>query len=136
MPRSHEEAVWIDTKDGNTKWQDSERTEINQLDEYSTFEDLGMGAETPEGYKNLPCHMIYDVKHMGAYKSRFVAGGHQTGTPIGSIYAGVVSLPGIRIVTAIAELNDLAVWGTDVGNAYLESYTTEKIVFTAGQEFG
>ena len=47
----------------------------------------------------------------------------------------MVSLPGIRIVTAITELNDLEVWGTDVGNAYLESYTTEKIIFTAGKEF-
>jgi hypothetical protein len=39
-------------------------------------------------------------------------------------------------VTAIAELNDLRVWGTDVGNAYLESATQEKIVFMAGEEFG
>ena len=76
VPRSHEEAAWIDTKDGNTKWQDSERTKINQLDEYSTFEDLGIGTKTPEGYKKIPCHMVYDVKHTGAYKSRFVVGGY------------------------------------------------------------
>ena len=95
-----------------------------------------MNTKTPEGYKKIPCHMVYDVKHTVAYKSRFVAGGHQTGSPIGSIYSGVVSLPGIRIVTNIAEINDLEVWGTDVGNAYLESYTTEKIIFTAGQELG
>ena len=47
-----------------------------------------------------------------------------------------MSLPGIRIVTAIAELNDLEIWGTDVGNAYLESKTYEKVVFIAGDEFG
>ena len=39
-------------------------------------------------------------------------------------------------MTAIAELNDLQVWGTDIGNAYLESYTQKKIVFVAGDEFG
>ena len=27
IPRSHEEAVWIDTKDGNTGWQDAEKVE-------------------------------------------------------------------------------------------------------------
>ena len=40
------------------------------------------------------------------------------------------------MVTFLAELNDLELWGTDVGNAYLESYTTEKVCFTAGDEFG
>jgi hypothetical protein len=68
-------------------------------------------------------------------KARFVGGGHRTDTPIGSIYSGVVSLPGIRIVTTIAELNDLQIWGTYVGNAYLESVTQEKIVCVAGEEF-
>ena len=43
---------------------------------------------------------------------------------------------GIRVVTFLAELNDLEVWGTDIGNAYLESYTKEKVVFRAGPEFG
>ena len=65
-----------------------------------------------------------------------MAGGHRTGTPIDSIYSGVVSLPGVRIVTAIAELNGLDLWSTDIGNAYLESYTKEKVVFIAGPEFG
>ena len=36
----------------------------------------------------------------------------------------------------LAELNDLELWGTDIGNAYLESYTTEKVCFVAGEEFG
>ena len=36
----------------------------------------------------------------------------------------------------IAELNDLGLWGTDIGNAYLESYTKEKVYIRAGPEFG
>jgi Reverse transcriptase (RNA-dependent DNA polymerase) len=65
-----------------------------------------------------------------------VAGGHKTDTPIGSIYSGVVSLEGIRIVTLIAEMNNMELWATDVGNAYLESYTEEKVCFIAGPELG
>ena len=65
-----------------------------------------------------------------------VAGGHRTSTPIDSVYSGVVSLAGIRAVTFLAELNDLEIWGTDIGNAYLESYTKEKVAFIAGSEFG
>ena len=45
-------------------------------------------------------------------------------------------MAGIRTVTFLAELNDLELWGTDIGNAYLESYTEEKVVFIAGPEFG
>ena len=79
--------------------------------------------------------MIYDVKHDGRHKSRFVAGGHRTSTPTHSVYSGVVSLQGIRLLTFLAELNDMGLWGTDIGNAYLESYTTEKVCFIAGPKF-
>jgi len=65
-----------------------------------------------------------------------VAGGHLTETPVESIYSGVVSLHGIQIVTFIAELNNLKVWQTDVGNAYLEAYTNEKVYVISGTEFG
>ena len=65
-----------------------------------------------------------------------MAGGHRTDTPIDSVYSGVVSIPGIRIVTMLAELNGMHLWSTDIGSAYLESYTAEKVVFIAGPEFG
>jgi Reverse transcriptase (RNA-dependent DNA polymerase) len=39
------------------------------------------------------------------------------------------------MVTFIAELNGLEVWSTDVGNAYLESYTQEKVYIIGGPEF-
>ena len=35
----------------------------------------------------------------------------------------------------LAELNDLEIWGTDIWNAYLESYTKEKVVLRSGLEF-
>jgi hypothetical protein len=36
----------------------------------------------------------------------------------------------------IAELNQLPIWSTDIGNAYLEATTQEKVCITAGPEFG
>ena len=36
----------------------------------------------------------------------------------------------------IAELNGMDAYATDIGNAYLEAYTTEKLVIRAGKEFG
>ncbi len=136
VPRNHHEAMMIDAKDGNDKWATSEALEVQQLDDYDSFEDLGKDAPIPEGYTKIRCHFVYDVKHDGRYKSRFVAGGHMTDTPNDSTYSGVVSIPGMRIVTFLAELNDLELWATGVGNAHLESVTKEKVAFVAGPEFG
>jgi hypothetical protein len=36
----------------------------------------------------------------------------------------------------LAELNQLELWATDIGNAYLEAYTLEKVCIKAGKEFG
>ena len=80
--------------------------------------------------------MVYDVKHDGRHKSRLVAGGHLTDTPLSSVYSGVVSLRSVRLIAFVAELNDLTLWCTDIGNAYLEAYTCEKVTFVAGPEFG
>jgi hypothetical protein len=83
-------------------WQDSEELEKNQLHEYSTFEDQGLNAPTPEGHTKIPTHFMYDVKHDGRHKSRMVAGGHSTEMPVDSVYFGVVTLAGVRIVTFLS----------------------------------
>ena len=36
----------------------------------------------------------------------------------------------------LAALNGLETWATDIGNAYLEAQTSEKVCFVAGPEFG
>jgi hypothetical protein len=56
--------------------------------------------------------------------------------PLHSVYSGVVSLRGLRIVIFLSELNGLAIWATDIGNAYLEAITKEKLYIIAGPEFG
>lgn len=136
VPRNHDQAMEIDARNGNTKWRDAERIELDQLHEYETFVDKGRGHNPGPDWKKIRCHLVYAVKHDGRHKARLVAGGHLTDTPIDSVYSSVVSLRGIRIITFIAELNNLEVWATDIGNAYLESYTQEKVYIIAGSEFG
>ena len=121
---------------GNTKWQDSMALELLQLMEYQTFRDLGQGAKAPPGYKRIRCHFVFDVKHDGRHKSRLVAGGHSTDVPLESVYSGVVSLRSLRLVIFLAELNGLTLYSADVGNAYLEAKTKEKVYFIADAGFG
>ena len=40
------------------------------------------------------------------------------------------------MVAFLAELNDLDLYATDIGNAYLEAITTERVYIVAGPEFG
>ena len=79
--------------------------------------------------------MVHDVKWDGWHKSRFVAGGHRTDTPIELTHSAVVSILGVRVITFLSELNGLELWNADIGNAYLESHTSEKVCFVAGAEF-
>jgi hypothetical protein len=136
VPRNHAEAMEFDAANGNTKWRDAELVELAQIDEYDTFEDVGKFGKVPVGFKKIRVHMVYDMKHDGRYKARLVAGGHLTETPIDSVYSSVVSLRGLRITAFLAELNQLELWGTDIGNAYLEAYTEELLFIVAGPEFG
>jgi Reverse transcriptase (RNA-dependent DNA polymerase) len=109
---------------------------MKQLLEYNTFVDQGKGGNAPAGYKKIRCHMIYDVKHDGRHKARLAAGGHLTHPNRVSVYSGVVSLRGIRLVVFLAELNSLELWEADIGNAYLEAKTKEKVYISGGPEFG
>eukprot|EP00986_Skeletonema_menzelii_P007778 scaffold3101_cov93-Skeletonema_menzelii.AAC.1 len=138
VPRNHDQAVQFDDENGNTLWQDAEKKEIDQLFEYKVFDDRGhrRNAQVPEGYKKITLHMVYACKHDGRRKARVVAGGHLTDPPLESVYSGVVSLRGIRIIVFLSELNDLEVWQTDIGNAFLEAKTTEKVYVITGGEFG
>ena len=135
VPRNHKEAMQLDEKNGNTLWADAEARELNQIDEYGTFRDVGKGVH-PRGYKKISAHLVYDIKPDLRRKARLVAGGHLTETPVNSIYSSVVSLTGLKITIFLAELNQMEIWATDVGNAYLEALTEEKVYIVAGPEFG
>ena len=135
VPRNVKEAYEFDKQNGDTKWADAIKLELDQLREYSTFESIGP-THPPPGYQSIHCHIIFDCKEDGRRKARFVAGGHMTAPPKGSVYSSVASLRSICMVAFLAELNQLELYAADVENAYLEACTKEKVCFKAGPEFG
>ena len=136
VPKSFEQALRLDERNGNTKWQEATDLELSSIDEYAIFIDKGhhTKAVTPSGYKKIRVHLIFDVKHDGRHKARLVADGHLTDIPLKSVYSGVVSLRRFRLVIFLGELNDLDIWATDIGNAYLEAFTSEQVYIIAGPE--
>ena len=135
VPRNVKEALMLDERNGNTKWNDAMQSEIQSLNEYNTFKDNGK-LKFLEGYKRIVVHFVFAVKHDFRHKARLVAGGHLTDPTTEGTYSGVVSLRSLRIAIAAAELNELKIMVGDISSAYLEAYTQEKVYFMAGPEFG
>ena len=144
IPKDYKQALQLDEQNGNSKWYDATKLEMDQINEYNVFQDHGKAqydpksrkvSNAPNGYQKIRVHLIFAVKHDGRHKARLVAGGHLTPDPIENIYSGVVSIRSLRLVIFLTKLNNLEVWGADIGNAYLEAKTKEKLYIVAGPEF-
>ena len=83
----------------------------------------------------MKVHLVFAVKFDGRHKAGLVADGHRTPEPIENIYSGVVSLRNLRLVIFLGQLNHLELWGADIGNAYFEAFTDEKLYIVGGPEF-
>jgi hypothetical protein len=129
-----QEALELDRKNINTFWYDAIQKELTNV--RIAFEVLEPGAKAPIGYKCIPCRMIFDVKMDFTRKARFVAGGHVTDPPTSITYSSVVSRESVRIAFVIAALNGLRILASDIGNAYLNARTSEKVYTITGLEFG
>ena len=101
------------------------------------FEVKEKGFKPPPGYKPVDLMMVFDIKMDFTRKARMCARGDQTEPPSTLTYSSVVSRESVRLAFLIAALNDLDCEMFDIGNAYLNAPTTEKLyVPEAGIEFG
>ena len=76
IPNSVEEAKELDLKNGNTHWADAIQKELKNKN--VTFDLVSEDEKVPVGYKQISCHLIFDVKFDLTRKARYVAGGHMT----------------------------------------------------------
>ena len=134
IPRNFNEAQELDAKNGNNYWQDAIKKEYDNVK--VTFKLLEDNSKPPPAFKEITCHLIFEVKFDLRRKARYVAGGHLTDPPSTMTYSSVVSRESIRIGFLIAALNGLNVLAADIQNAYLNAPTEEKVWFRAGPEWG
>ncbi len=115
LPRTIKRALEIDRETGTTFWADAI---ANVLEE---------GAKAPPGFKYIRCHMNFEIKMDFTRKAQFVAGGHMTDPPTSLTCSSVVAWDSIHLAFLVAALNDLDLLAADIGNAYLNAYTKEKV---------
>ena len=135
LPKTVREALEIDKRTGTNFWEEALKKEMRQVSvAFNIIEDHG---HVPVGYKEIKCHVVFDIK-MGTLqrKARYVAGGHKTDPPKAQTYSSVVSRESVRIALTLAALNGLNVMTGDLENAYLQAKCDEKIWTTLGPEFG
>ena len=80
-------------------------------------------------------HAVFDVKYDGCKRARIAGGGHLTEPTDDVSYSGIALLQVICAVIFIAILNDLEICACDIGSAYLEAFTREKLYIIAGPKF-
>ena len=139
VPRDYAHALQHDIHNGNNKWKEAIDMEIEQIKEYQVFKDFGKAVyeknkitNAPEGYRKIRVHFVFDVKHCGKFKARLVADGHLTKEPMETVYSGVVSIRNLRLAMFLAEINNLELWGADVGKAYLQALTRGNFTLWVG----
>ena len=143
ISRNYMEAMQFDSENKNSKWYDAIKLEMEFMLEYKVFKMWDKAIldkhkkvkKPPRGYHRIKVHLVFAVKFGGRHKAGLVADGHLTPEPIENIYSGVVSLRNLRLVIFLGKLNNLELCGADIGNAYLEAFTDEKLYIVAGPEF-
>jgi len=133
VPNTVKEALEIDKERGDTLWQDAITKEMTNV--RIAFE-IRSDNIPPPGFQRIPHNIIFEIKMDLTRKTRLVAGGHKTAPPTQLTYSSVVSRESVRIGFLLAALNDVDIVAADVGNAYLNATTKEKVYIITGPEFG
>ena len=81
VPRNIKEALVLGKENKNTLWIQAIKKEMNKIMEFEVF-SIPKDGKPPNGYKKIPCHMIFDVKIKENFyqKAQTIAGKHKTST--------------------------------------------------------
>ena len=96
----------LDRENSDSLWQRAIEKEIDNIK--VAFHLIEEGERLPGGSKEIPYHIIFDVKLDLTRKVRLVAGVHRNkDVPIYITFSSVASRDGVRLMFLIAAMNDL-----------------------------
>jgi len=126
----------MDKQNGDHKWAKAIQKEMQGILDHDTFKFLPPGEQPSADYQFAPLRMVFTVKPDLRRKARLVIGGHVVDSSEHSGYSSVAKLTSIRLLNVIAKSQGLECLAGDVGNAYLNASTREKVYIKCGLEFG
>ena len=137
IPHTYSKAVKFDTENGNTLWQDATALELSQLCDYHCFSDVGPHTTLPSDHHQISVQFVYDVKEDGHHKVlgiSFLNLKRQSmlGLPLSAAYG----LSPFLLISINHTLCKAILAMLTLNLSYLESFSHEKVGFTAGPEFG
>ena len=132
VPQDVEHTFCLDKQNGNNFWAEAISKEVGEVDDLKTFIKHDSLETIPKDHMFIPVHYVFDVKYDGRRKARLVAGGHLTSPDTSEIHSVVVSIEHVRLALLLADLNDMEVIAADVGNAFLNGKTREKLYTIGG----
>ena len=89
-----------------------------------------------DGWQFSKILILFNVKPDGRRKCHMVLGGHMTEAGDTMTHAATVQTANVKLIIHLAVLNDTELVIGDIGTAYLNARTKEKIWIRAGPEFG
>ena len=136
VPKKWSDVLRLDKAAGDSKWQDAIAKEIASLLFHECFDFKSPDFKPSSDYQYAPLNLVYDVKPDLRYKARLVINGMHVDPRGLSTRATVVKGVSVRLLDIIADHQNLEVMCGDIGNAFIQAYTKEKVYTRCGPEFG
>ena len=137
IPNNIKEALLLDRQNNNNLWAEAIAKEMDALNGAKCFKYYPSHHRFASSYQYAPLRMIFDVKKEDfRRKARLVAGGHVVNSSMYESYSSVVQSKSLRLLQTIALNEELNIMTADVGNAFIQAFTNEKIYSRCGKEFG
>ena len=136
VPKKWSDVLRLDKHAGDTKWQDAVVKEVASLLHHQCFDFKSPDFKPSGDYQYAPLNLVYDVKPDLRYKARLVINGMHVDPRGLSTRATVVKGVSVRLLDLIADHQNLEVITGDIGNAFIQAHTKEKVYTRCGPEFG
>ena len=137
VPKTVKEALAFDKENKNTLWWEAIQKEMKALVDMEVFEFHDDTTKLDETFQETKLWLIFDIKTDLRRKARLVAGGNLVELLEGvAVYSSTVKQISVRLLQVIAHRAKLKTLTGDVGNAYVNAFTSEKVYAVAGPEFG